>query len=342
MPKRSLSIRIAQVLLCLIPILYMPGARAASCTTQAQMTGPQRDALSSAARTMLVQMQSGDMLNLKANTLPAVAGDFAGIASSIQSFSPTLRNATITVDELYLLDNSAGTPAASRVDFFCGTPVVVVNFSALPQGTYALAILHATGVPEPQQVSLILAQSAPDRWMFAGYFRKPMTEAGHDGLWYWVSARKYAQTKMDWAAWLYYKIAIDLLNPLDFLSSPNMEKLRKEADGARPPAFPGTQPMMLNASGSSFRLTAVDISTAFGGLDLDVHYAPDPAQTAQLRNPMTARQQVTTVMTALVDTHPELRSAFHGIWVHADEGNASLFALELPMTGISAGAPQRP
>jgi len=341
MPKRSLSPQIARAVFGLIPFLCIPVARAGSCTTQAQMTGPQRDALSSAARTVLVQMQSGDMLNLKANTLPAVASSFDAIASSIQSFAPSLRNATITVDDLYLLDNSMGAPAASRVDFYCGTPIVVVNFAALPQGTYALAILHATGVPQPQQVSLILAQSAPNRWMFAGYYRKPMTEAGHDGLWYWVSARKYSQSKMDWAAWLYYKIAVDLLDPLDFLSSPNMEKLRKEADGARPSAFPGTQPMMLSSSGSFFRLTAVDTSTAFGGLDLDVHYAPDAAQTAQIRNPMTARQQITDVMSALLQTHPELRSAFHGVWVHADQGNNTLFALELPMTGISGG-PQRP
>jgi hypothetical protein len=33
--------------------------------------------------------------------------------------------------------------------------------------------------------------------------------------------------------------------------------------------------------------------------------------------------------------HPELRSAFHGIWVHANQGTSSLFALELPMEQIA-------
>jgi hypothetical protein len=33
--------------------------------------------------------------------------------------------------------------------------------------------------------------------------------------------------------------------------------------------------------------------------------------------------------------HPELENAFHGIWVHADQGSASLFALELPMDQIA-------
>jgi hypothetical protein len=48
---------------------------------------------------------------------------------------------------------------------------------------------------------------------------------------------------------------------------------------------------------------------------------------------------VTDVMTALLAQHPELHDAFHGIWVHADQGGSSLFALELPMNGIAGGNP---
>ena len=32
----------------------------------------------------------------------------------------------------------------------------------------------------------------------------------------------------------------------------------------------------------------------------------------------------------------ELHDAFHGIWVHANQGQASLFSLELPMDQIAA------
>ena len=57
---------------------------------------------------------------------------------------------------------------------------------------------------------------------------------------------------------------------------------------------------------------------------------------------MIARQQVTELMTALLAMHPDLQGAFHGMWLHADQGNASLFALELPMNanaGNAVGAP---
>jgi hypothetical protein len=219
--------------------------------------------------------------------------------------------------------------------------VVVVNFPSLPQGTYALALLHATGVPQPQQISIILANAPGNRWMLAGFFFKPMIAAGHDGLWYWVSARKYAQTKMNWDAWFYYRMASNLLEPLDSLSSPNLVKLQHESDEVRPANLPGEKPLSLNAFGSSFALTTIQTTTMFGALDLDVEYTPDTMQAAQLHDPVSARKQVTQVMSALMALHPELQQAFHGMWVHANQGTASLFALELPMDQIAA-APRPP
>ena len=327
-------------MLTLVSALAAPlAAHAATCITQSQMTAAQRDALASAARTMATQVQSGDVQALQANTIPAVAADFAGIRNSAEYLKPLVQGATMTVDALYALDASSDPAGAQRTEFFCGSPVVTLNFDNLPPAAYALAIVHATGVPQPQQIALILSKSAGDHWMLAGFFDKPMIEAGHDGLWYWVSARKYAQSKMEWAAWLYYRIAWNLLDPLDFLFSPNLEKLQHESDQVHPSNLPGTQPMTLSASGAAFTVTAVDTTTTFGPLDLDVHYTPDPTQAAQLRDPPAARKQVTDVMAALLQLHPDLQSAFHGIWVHADQGNATLFALELPMNQITA-APQ--
>jgi hypothetical protein len=173
--------------------------------------------------------------------------------------------------------------------------------------------------------------------MLGNFFSKPILETGHDGLWYWVSARKYAQKNMNWDAWLYYRIAANFLDPVDFLSSPNLEKLQHEEDRVHPDAFPDTKPLMLDANGSVFQVTAIDTTATFGALDLEVHYTPDAVQAAQLRDPPTARKQVTALMVSLLATHPELNDAFHGVWVLADGGSASLFSLELPMDQISSG-----
>ena len=315
--------------------LLLPGAWGANCMTQAQMTPAYRNAMVDAARTMMLQVQNGDVQGLKANTLPAVAADFGGIAASVQSLVPLVRQAFITVEAVYDLDASTDRAGAPNTQFFCGSPIVVINFNNLPPGRYGLALLHATGVKDPHQVAIIMAQSPAKRWMLAGFFAKPMIEAGHDGLWYWASARKYAETNGRWAAWFYYRLATDLLSPIDNLSSPNLQKLQSESASSKPNNLPAEKPVSLLANGAVFQVTAIDTTTQFGGLDLDVHYVPDPVQTGQLRDPLSARKQVINLMNALLGQHPELQSAFHGMWIHADQGNVSLFALELPMNQIA-------
>lgn len=326
-----------KLMLAACACIALPHAHAASCTTQSQMTAAQRDALASASKAMVAQVQTGDVLGLKANTLPAVAADFNGIQALAVDLKPALQQAALTVDEVYLLDATSQAADAQRTDFFCGSPVVVLNFTGLPAGMYALAIVHATGVPNPQQIALILSRSPNNQWLLGGLYAKAMTAAGHDGVWYWTSARRFAQTRMNWDAWFYYQLATNLLNPLDFLSSPNLEKLHHETDQVRPGGLPGTTPMLLAGHGATYSVTALDPTTALGPLDLDLHYTPDAAQAAQLRDPTAARAQVTSVMAALLELHPELHDAFHGVWVHADQGNATLFALELPMSGNGAG-----
>jgi hypothetical protein len=328
--------QIRRILLLTLTLSCVSCLDAATCTTQSQMTAAQRDALAGTARTILSQMQSADVQALRGNTIPAVAADFSGIAASVENLKPLIQSATITVNNLYLLDAATQPAGAPRTDFYCGQPVVALNFTDLPSGIYALAIVHATGVPQPQQISLILAKSPPEKWMLAGLFGKPMNLLGHDGLWYWTSARKYSQENMNWNAWLYYHIATDLLNPIDSLSSANLEKLQHEMEKVKPASLPGSNPLPLTARGANYSVTAIGTTTTFGSLDLDVHYTPDAAQASQLRDPPMARQQVMSLMSSLLEQHPELHEAFHGIWVHADQGQATLFALDLPMDGIGA------
>ncbi len=317
-------------------VLNLPSARAASCKTESQLTAAERETLSSATRSITAAVQSGNVQALQADTIPAVASDFGGIASSVQALAPLVQKATVTIDNLYGLDASMEQAGAARTDFYCGTPVVILNFNGLPPGNYALAIVHATGVPQPQQISLILAKTPENRWMLAGFFDKPMVDAGHDGLWYWVNARQFAQKKMDWNAWFYYKLALNLLDPVDFLSSPNLDKLRRETDQVHPTNMPGNKPLLLNANGIAYQVNTIDTTSALGSLDLEVHYLPDASQVSQLRDPPAARKQVLDVMTTLLALHPELHDGFHGIWVHADQGDNSLFSLELPMDQIAA------
>jgi hypothetical protein len=299
------------------------------------MAALERNSLLNEAHQLMTDVQSGDVQNLQTNTISAVAADFGGIASTVQTLKPLVQNATITVNSLYALDASSEPAGAARTDFYCGTPVVVINFNGLPPGVYGLVLLHATGVPQPQQVSLVLYK-AGNRWMLAGFFARAMTIAGHNGVWYWTSARSFAEKKMNWNAWFYYRMAANLLDPVDFLTSANLQKLQHETDQVRPYDLPGAKPLVVTSNGSTYQLTGIDTTSALGSFDLEVNYSPNAAQVAQLRDPPSARKQVMDVMTSILTLHPEVRDAFHGIWVHANQGEASLFSLEMTMDQVAA------
>ena len=269
-----------------------------------------------------------------------MAAQFDGIANSIQTINASIQHAALTVDALYLLD-ATDLKTAEETQFFCGvagSPLTVeITIPALPPGKYALAILHATGVPQPQQLSLVLENDpagSPD-WKLAGFFTKPMTMGGHDGIWFWTQARDYAAKKQLWDAWFYYQTAQYLLDPVDFISSPNLQKLQREAEQARPANLPGSDPLHLSSGTQTFDVVSLHTGELSNQLDLVVTYNATAGQ-----DPVTARAQVTAVMRALLQQHPELRTAFHGLWVYAaTPGNRSPFALELPMDQIQNSAP---
>lgn len=338
---KTMKILQSLLFLALGALLPLPVANAASCQSESQMPVSERSTLENFARTMGTQIQQGNVQSVQAQTIPAVASNFGAIAASINRIHPLIQSAAITVDELYSLDASTEPANSPRTQFFCGTRIVVLTFFNLPPGKYALAIVHATGVPKPQQMSLILSQNSPNHWMLAGFLSRPMVEAGHNGIWYWEQARNYAHRNAHWAAWFYYQTAADLLSPAPFIASPNLQKLEKEMNAAKPANLPGQAPMILNVNGSTFEIMSAATTTTFGTFDLEVQYQPSTAQLALLHNPTTARSQVVSVMSALLTQYPELRSAFHGIWVRANQGNATIFALDLPMDQIptAGGAP---
>ena len=68
---------------------------------------------------------------------------------------------------------------------------------ALPPGKYAFAMVTVAPAPvatkpAPWHLSFLMRQEQRGKWLLAGFYPKPMTAAGHDGLWYWTQARKMA------------------------------------------------------------------------------------------------------------------------------------------------------
>lgn len=308
-------------------------ARAVSCTTESQMTAAEREPIAQASRALGADIQAGNVGAVRQSTIPPVAAQFDPVASSIQAIAPQIQTAALTINAIYSLKAADLKTTQDETQFFCSVPgsalIVTLTIPQLPPGNYALVIMRATGVEHPQQISFLLQNDAPGSWKLAGLFTRPMTAAGHDGVWYWTAARNYAQKNQQWNAWFYYQTAAFLLNPVDFLSSPNLEKLQKEMQAVRPASLPGANPMILKAGGQSFNITSLRTDTFSGGLDLVINY-----QTKDVSNPVATHSEIVELMKAMLAQYPELRQAFHGLWVYAHADGQNPYAIELPMNQI--------
>ena len=304
---------------------------AVSCTTQAQMTEAERTTLVQSGHNLASAVQSGNASAVQALTIAKVKAQFDPIANTIEQTAPLLTGATITIDALYGLDASDLKTAAEDTVFYCGvanSPVHVdVTIPQLPQGQYALVLVHATGVKQPQQMAFLLQKNGD--WQLAGLFVKPLLMAGHDSVWYWTKARAFNQKNQKWNAYFYYTTAAYLAVPADFMTSANLDKLNQEAEGAKPDGVPGAQPMVITSGNNTFPISQMHTDGSLGGLDLVLRYS-----TADTGDPVATRARNLELMKAMLQAHPELRDGFHGLWVFAEAPNQRPYGNELAMSEI--------
>jgi hypothetical protein len=294
-----------------------------------------RDALVSAARSIAQKVQAGDVDGVKASTIPSVAARFNGIASSITKLAPDLKGAALNVTSVYDLQATDVQPGEDAVQFFCGVAAndlhVIFNIPGLPAGHFAFAIVEASGVKNPQRLSMILEQNAAGAWQLAGFFPRPLLSAGHDGVWYWEKAREYEKAGQPWNAYFYYQTAIYLLLPADFLDSNNFDKLIQEVRTATPQGLPGAQPMTVNVNGTPVSITNIHTDGALGGFDLVINYDAN-----DVSDPVASRAKAVALMKQLLALHPEWKDAFHGLWAFAHAPSGQPFSIELPMQEIAS------
>jgi hypothetical protein len=356
-------------------------ARAETCTTQSGMAPAERDAIADAVRNLAARIQSNDAASLRLESTAELAKEFGALQYLVGQTSTKLTGGVASVDQVYLLDASTlkRNPDGSAPDaeFFCSLNRTTMEaefvIPALPPGKYAFAMVTvappsgASG-PSPWRLSFLLRQEPPDpaatqsnpaKWLLAGFYPKPMTAAGHDGLWYWTQARQFAKDKQPWNAWLFYQAAQKLLQPADFVISTHLDKLRTEAAAAAPPVLSDgvsvDAPLVVKAAdGVEYHFTAltVDDSLAQSSLDIEAHLrvspaappTPDsnssanpeakPAPAPAATDPAAARKRNNAAASALIDAYPELRKPFHGVWIFAETPGQNPFATEQPMSDI--------
>jgi hypothetical protein len=323
-------------------LLFSGVASAEVCTTQSQMTPADRDALAATARSLATKVQADDVKGLQSSTVAEYAKDFSGIGDVVGTTAARLKGGTIAVEQVYLLDGMQlkKNPDGSAPDaqFFCSLnkSVAEVDFliPGLLPGRYGFVMVNVESTA-PWQISFLLRQDQ-GRWAMAGFYPKALTAAGHDGLWYWTQARAMAAHNEHWNAWLYYQQAQSLLQPTGFVQSSHLEKLKTEQTAAAPPALsdgisPSTPLVVKGADGTEYRFVGLGVDDSLGASKIDV---VAHLQVSAAADPAAAKKRNADAASALLAAYPELRKAFHGVWVFAETQGQNPYATEEAMGEI--------
>ena len=318
-------------LLALLITTALP-ALAVNCTTQAGLQPADREALLATGNAIAGAVAAQNFDLLQSSLLPAVTGDWEGIRSIAQNAKPLLQGGTLAWGDAYLLD-ATDLKAPADTQFFCtnadSAATMTINLRNLPPGRYALLIGDYPGALLAGQLALIVGADAGGKWKLGGLFAREGALDGHDGVWYWSHARVLAGKKALWSTWFSYDAARWLLLPVDFLSSPHLEKLNREQTqvGSNPAdSMPLTVP---GDAGKSWKITALRFDTALHTDDLGLTY-----EGSGITDPLSARAEAIAVMSALLKLHPELRENFHGLWAYAEKDGKQSFAIEQAMAQI--------
>ena len=323
----------APVFLCFLLGVPVSGY-AVSCTTQAELSPQDREALGSVGQRLAGAMVQQDFTALQAALLPAVAPQWDGIRTVVEQSAPLMKGGQVQLRSLYLLDATSLTAVADS-QFFCsnanGSLTVTISMRELPPGRYALVLADAVGAQLAGQVAFILGwdtTGTTPAWRLGGVFIRPGMLDGHDGIWYWERAREMAKANSSWSAWFCYETARYLLLPVDFLSSPNLEKLGQEqvqVKNSPTEAFPYSLP----DGARTWTIDSVRLDTSLRQADLGVTY-----ESTGVTDPAAMRTEAVAVLSAFLKAQPTLRQGFHGLWAYVSKDGKVSPVMELPMAQI--------
>jgi hypothetical protein len=311
-----------------------PLADGASCVTQGELQPPDRSALTSVGGRLVGSVLTQDFATLQAALLPSEASEWTGIHDSVELGAPLVKGGQAQLRNIYLLDAGA-LAAPADTQFFCsnasGSLTVTMNMHALPAGKYAVVLADAAGAPLAGQIGMVLAldsTGATPTWKLAGLTVRQGVFAGHDGVWYWAHARDLMKSDQPWSAWFSYEAAHYLLLPVDFISSPNSEKLAQEQaqiKGSPQDVFPYT----LQQGDRTWKIDSVQLDSSLREPDLAVTF-----EATGVTDAAAVHTEAVSVLSALLKAQPGLRANFHGLWAVAMRDGKRTPVIELPMAQI--------
>ncbi len=322
--------------LLLLGTLLGTSAYAQTCQTATDMDASARTALETTAKRYFEMSERADVAALRQNSIAAVASNFAGVEAAVKENQAALTGATAAVRPPFLLIVDGPEPLA-RAEFLCGVfgktgqtkDSAVFVLPNLPPGKYGVTILDVNGAQGAKTLTFVLQQTGTD-WKLAGFSAKASQAAGHDAAWFVQRARDFKAKAQNHNAWLYYREAMALAAPVDFMNTLATDQLYDEFQAAQPSDMPTNgHTVDISAGGKTYHL--IDSFPLVVGADLDLvvkYQAADVSDTAR------AFQENTAVIKALVAKYPEFRQVFAGVVARAVEESGRDYGTLLAMRDI--------
>ncbi len=320
-----------------VALIWMTAsAKAQTCQSAADMDVPVRTAMETTARRYFDMAARGESAALQQNAIPVLAANFSGIEVAVKDNQSAFAGAQVTVRPPFLLAAEGDQPLA-RAEFLCGvfgshgqtseSAVFVLN--NLPPGKYGVAIMDAKGSQDTRTLTMVLQQLGAE-WKLAGFYARSSQVNGHDASWFAQRAREFKTKGQNRNAWLYFREAIQLTAPADFMSTLATDKFYDEAQSVQPSDLPVDGNLMdLSAGGITYKLIAIFPLSVGGELDLVIKY-----QASDVSNTAKTFQMNNTLIKALVAKFPEFRDAFAGVVARAVEPSGQDYGSMLPMKEI--------
>ena len=314
----------------------LAAAHGQTCQGGSDMDPQQRTAIETTAKRYFDMAARGDSSALQQASISALTANFSGIETAVKDNQAAFSQAEMTQRSVYLLAAEGNEPLA-RAEFLCGvfgasgqtSGSSILVFHNLPPGKYAVAVLDAKKAQDARILTMVLQQVGAD-WKLAGFYARPSLVDGHDAAWFAQRARDFKAKGQTHNAWLYFRQAITLTAPADFVSTLATDKLYDEAQSVQPSDLPvNGSTMELSGGGINYIITSIFPMAVGNDLDLVVRY-----QAADVSDTYKTFQANTAMMKALLTKFPEFRDAFIGVVARAVEPSGRDYGSMLPMKEI--------
>jgi hypothetical protein len=288
-----------------------------SCQTKEEVPADQQASLESAAAQVFNQASRGDFAAMRAGAVPSLQANFGSIAGAVTDNKTVFSGTRPQVRTVFML--TSGESASSDGNYYCGVfgaegetaTTAEFNIPGLPAGKYGIVIQDIYRETGPYALTTIFQDLTG--WKLAGFYVRPETAAGHDGIWFLQQARAFKSKGQSHNAWFYYVTSWDLMAPVGFMNSKLLTMIARESGAVQPRDVPtGGNTVAYSANGKSYRVTEMSVYRGPAALDLNIKYS-----VSSTNDFAATLDEARQLCNAYARQYPELKDAFSTVYAHA-------------------------